>query len=308
MRMGKVVFLLDPTMYCHERDSVVGPTHSTMMRRAWRVFPSFLFFFFVFCFNCLHLGWELSLCPDVQMPAQPGVLDMKPLPLLLCSHPTTVEACCSRGLPNLPSQGFAEEFNALCQPPALPKQLLWNMRMHSSPGQPDLLWVSMLTWLSAGSPALATALPVVQDCMSFSSPSTYMCVQQKPGSDQHFTGLPGKPPLCSSMVQQLVLQPASKWAVQMGGSTLGASAAGKKAGCDHARLCKCHSRDHLSPDRAGKPSQPLTPWPHQGPTVSNPGFGKGCSSACSLWLWVGSSVEGAALFNLPEVSCVLREQ
>lgn len=119
-----MVFLLDPTMYCHERDSVVGPTHSTMMRRAWRVFPSFLFFFFVFCFNCLHLGWELSLCPDVQMPAQPGVLDMKPLPLLLCSHPTTVEACCSRGLPNLPSQGFAEEFNALCQPPALPKQLL----------------------------------------------------------------------------------------------------------------------------------------------------------------------------------------
>lgn len=91
-------------MYCHERDSVVGPTLSTTKRTAQRVFPSF--FFFYFYLNCLCLGWKLSPRPDGQMPTQLGVLDMKPVPLLLCSHPAAVEAHHSRGLLSLPSQGL----------------------------------------------------------------------------------------------------------------------------------------------------------------------------------------------------------
>ena len=49
------------------------------------------------------------------------------------------------------------------------------------------------------------------------------------------------------LAQQLVLEPASKRAVQMARSSLGALAAGQKAGCDHAWLCKCCSREHLTP-------------------------------------------------------------
>lgn len=171
------------------------------------------------------------------------------------------------------------------------------MRMRSSPGQhanPAVFWESSPCYC----PACATRLHEF-----FFSKHPHVCAGAawlrltfRRASWRTSTTLQ------LQLVQQLVLQPASKQAVQMAGSTPGASAAGEKVGCDHAQLCKCCSRDHPPPNGAGKPSQPLTPWPHRAPTISNPGFGKGCSSACSLRLWVGSSVEGAALFNLPEVS------
>lgn len=70
----------------------------------------------------------------------------------------------------------------------------------------------------------------------------------------------------------------------------------------HAQLCECLGREHPPPGRAGEPREPPTSWPHWFPTASKATFGKGCSSACSLPLWVGSSAEGAELFSLPEVS------
>lgn len=121
-----------------------------------------------------------------------------------------------------------------------------------------------------------------------------------PTSCQSFLAKPAV--LQLQLARQLVPQPASKRAVQMAGSAPGASTAGERAAWDHTRLCERLGRDDLPPGRAGEPPEPPAPWPHWSFTVSSPSFGKGCSWACSLRLWVGSSAEGAELFSLPEVS------